>query len=190
MSILGKMAIFSRAVIIQTMAKQFFKISILLIVMVLSNIGCSPDQSERIYAPPLPPKPKPMKPVKVALVLSSGGFRGVAHIGVLEVLEENNIQVDLIVGSSAGSFIGAFYADDPSAAVLKSKLMNAKYENLIDTSWMNAIKAPFCPTGPVRGHALQKFMLTNMRSRDFDDLKIRLVEIGRASCRERVSSPV
>jgi len=155
---------------------KILKLTVIMIITIVTSLGCGPER-QRIAVPDFPPSPKPMKPVKVALVLSSGGFRGVAHIGVLEVLEENNIKIDLIVGSSAGSFIGAFYADDPNAATLKAKLMHAKYDNLIDTSWMNVVQAPFCPTGPVRGRALQKFMLANMRSKNFEDLKIPLVVV-------------
>jgi NTE family protein len=50
------------------------------------------------------------KSLKVALVLSGGGARGLAHLGVIKALEEHNIPVDLIVGSSIGSVIGGFYA--------------------------------------------------------------------------------
>lgn len=51
----------------------------------------------------------PIKP-KIGLALSSGGARGLAHIGVLEVLEENGISVDVISGSSMGAYVGAHYA--------------------------------------------------------------------------------
>jgi NTE family protein len=47
---------------------------------------------------------------KTALVLGSGGARGIAHIGVLKWLEENGAAVDLIVGTSIGALIGGFYA--------------------------------------------------------------------------------
>jgi len=49
------------------------------------------------------------KPV-IALVLGGGGARGMAHIGVLKVLEDAGIPIDLIVGTSAGSLVGAMYA--------------------------------------------------------------------------------
>ncbi len=49
---------------------------------------------------------------KVALVLSSGGARGLAHIGVIESLEENGFEIVSIAGSSIGAMIGAFYACD------------------------------------------------------------------------------
>ena len=50
------------------------------------------------------------KPANVALVLGGGGCRGYGHIGVLRVLERNGLKPDLIVGSSAGSLVGALCA--------------------------------------------------------------------------------
>jgi NTE family protein len=47
---------------------------------------------------------------KVALVLSGGGAKGLSHIGVLKVLEENDIPIDYIVGTSMGAIVGGFYA--------------------------------------------------------------------------------
>ena len=47
---------------------------------------------------------------KVGLVLSGGGAKGIAHIGVLKALEENEIPVDYIVGTSMGGIIGGCYA--------------------------------------------------------------------------------
>ena len=44
---------------------------------------------------------------KVALVLSGGGAKGIAHVGVLKALEENNIPIDYIVGTSMGGIVGA-----------------------------------------------------------------------------------
>lgn len=48
-------------------------------------------------------------PPRLALVLGGGGARGAAHIGVLKVLERNNIKPDLVVGNSMGAIIGALY---------------------------------------------------------------------------------
>ncbi len=48
--------------------------------------------------------------MKIALVLSGGGVRGVAHLAVIKCLEEWNIPVHLIAGTSAGALVGAFYA--------------------------------------------------------------------------------
>lgn len=146
--------------------------------MAILTTGCGSQKYARVAVPDLPPPvTREIKDVKVALVLSSGGFRGMAHIGVLEVLEEHNIKVDMIVGSSAGSFVGAFYADDPNVANLKQKLLHARYENLVDASWWSAMQAPFYPTGPIRGRKLITFMHENLRSKNFEDLKIPLIVV-------------
>ena len=151
---------------------------VILVIVVLSTVGCSNSKYVRIAVPELPPPvTKEPENVKVVLVLSSGGFRGVAHIGVLEVLEENNIEVDLIVGSSAGSFIGAFYADEPNAQAIKEKLMPAGYKELVDPHWLNAVRAPFYPTGPIRGRKLTTFMHRNLNAKNFEDLKIPLIVV-------------
>ena len=60
-------------------------------------------------------KEKP-KRQKIALVLSGGGARGAAHVGVLKVLEQYRVPIDLIVGTSMGANVGAFYAAGETAA--------------------------------------------------------------------------
>lgn len=50
------------------------------------------------------------KPMSVGLVLSGGGAKGIAHIGVIRALEENNIPIDYITGTSMGSIVGGLYA--------------------------------------------------------------------------------
>lgn len=60
---------------------------------------------------------------KVVLVLGGGGVRGLAHLGVLKVLEEGGVKIDGIVGTSAGAIIGAMYARDPKADVLIKRLL-------------------------------------------------------------------
>ena len=47
---------------------------------------------------------------KIGLALGSGGVRGLSHIGVIKVLEKNNIPIDFISGSSIGALIGGLYA--------------------------------------------------------------------------------
>ena len=65
------------------------------------------------------------KPV-VALVLGSGGARGYAHIGVIEVLEGLGIRPDFIVGTSAGSIVGSIYASGKSAQQLHEIAVDMK----------------------------------------------------------------
>lgn len=58
-------------------------------------------------------------PPRLALVLGSGGARGFAHVGVLKVLDENNLHPDLIVGASVGAVVGALYAGGMRAAQIE-----------------------------------------------------------------------
>ena len=60
---------------------------------------------------------------KIGVVLCGGGAKGAAHVGVLKVLEENNIPIDYIVGTSMGAIIGGLYAIGYSAAELDSLIM-------------------------------------------------------------------
>jgi len=55
-------------------------------------------------------QPSPLNRPRVGLVLSGGGARGAAHIGVIKVLEELRVPVDIVVGTSMGSIVGASYA--------------------------------------------------------------------------------
>lgn len=71
------------------------------------------------------------KPV-VALVLGSGGARGYAHIGVLEALEQQGIKPDFIVGTSAGSLVGALYASGKSAEQLHQIALDLKVNDVRD----------------------------------------------------------
>jgi NTE family protein len=68
----------------------------------------------------------------VALVLGSGGARGYAHIGVIEVLEQQGIRPDFIVGTSAGSIVGSIYASGKSAKELRSIALNMKATDVRD----------------------------------------------------------
>ncbi|MCB0264199.1 MAG: patatin-like phospholipase family protein [Calditrichaeota bacterium] len=60
--------------------------------------------------------------MKVALVLSGGGARGLAHVGVLKALEKANIKIDMIVGCSFGAIIGGIYAQNPDYDALEARL--------------------------------------------------------------------
>jgi len=61
------------------------------------------------------------KPV-IGLALAGGGAKGIAHIGVIEILEEEGINIDRIAGTSIGAIIGAMYALNPNVCLLKQKI--------------------------------------------------------------------
>ena len=55
-----------------------------------------------------------LRHMKIALTLSGGGYRGIAHVGVLKALEEAGIKPEAISGTSAGAVVGALYANGMS----------------------------------------------------------------------------
>ena len=68
---------------------------------------------------------------KVGLVLSGGGAKGIAHIGVIEVLEKAGIPVDYVVGTSMGSIVGGLYAIGYDIQVLDSMVRNQNWSFLL-----------------------------------------------------------
>ncbi|WEM44871.1 patatin-like phospholipase family protein (plasmid) [Photobacterium sp. DA100] len=66
---------------------------------------------------------------QIGLVLSGGGAKGAAHIGVLSVLEENRIPVDVITGTSMGAYVGGMYAMGLSAEEVRYKTMDADWQS-------------------------------------------------------------
>lgn len=72
--------------------------------------------------------------MKTALVLGGGGARGLAHVGVLKVLDKEGLRPDLIVGCSIGSIVGGMYAQMPDSAWVERRLReffsSTEYENL------------------------------------------------------------
>lgn len=61
---------------------------------------------------------------KVGLVLGGGAARGMAHIGVLNVLEKEGIPIDMIAGTSAGAVVGSLYARSQNASLIEQKVIN------------------------------------------------------------------
>jgi NTE family protein len=70
---------------------------------------------------------------RVALVLSGGGARGFAHVGVLKALEAARVPVDMVVGTSMGAIIGGLYATGLSADELERELLAVEWNALFNT---------------------------------------------------------
>jgi NTE family protein len=70
---------------------------------------------------------------RIGLVLSGGGARGLAHIGVLKVLERERIAVDLIAGTSMGAIIGGLHASGQNAAELERELATISWSQLFNS---------------------------------------------------------
>ncbi|WP_317129862.1 patatin-like phospholipase family protein [Gelidibacter salicanalis] len=75
--------------------------------------------------------PEPQKEPKIGLVLSGGGAKGFAHIGVLKVIDSLNIKVDYIAGTSMGAIIGSLYASGYSGNQLDSIFKAVNFDDVI-----------------------------------------------------------
>ncbi|MEK8049482.1 patatin-like phospholipase family protein [Ideonella sp. DXS22W] len=76
-----------------------------------------------------PANPRP----RVGLVLSGGGARGLAHVGVLKVLEQMQVPVDVIAGTSMGAIVGGLYASGMRAADIERELSNVAWGSLFNS---------------------------------------------------------
>jgi NTE family protein len=108
--------------------------------------------------------PKP----KVALVLGGGAARGFAHIGVIRVLEQEKIPIDLVVGTSVGSLIGAIYAHDRSSFELEWTAFALEKDDIFDYGLLNALTG----MGAAKGEKLEAFIKSRVTTADIENLKI------------------
>jgi len=99
---------------------------------------------------PVIPAAAPPPPIKIALVLGGGAARGFAHVGVIKALEAQGITPDIIVGTSAGSVVGALYAAGYNGFELQQLSMKMDEGQVSDWSLPNR--------GMIKGEALQDFI--------------------------------
>ncbi len=116
-----------------------------------------------------PPRLDP--PPRLAIVLGSGGPRGYAHIGVLRVLEDARILPDLVVGSSVGAVLGAFWASGLSAAQIDALSMQGGPLTIFDPS-------PFADRGWIHGRKLQDYVNQGLGGRALEELPRRVIVIA------------
>jgi len=133
---------------------------------------------------------------RIGLVLSGGGARGAAHVGVLKVLEKLRIPIDIVTGTSMGAVIGGLYAYGYSPAKLEEKLVTTDWGNLFqdnplraqrsmrrkhdDYNYLIKLEAGFkngavkLPTGLIQGQKLDLMLRSLMPDapEDFDKLPV------------------
>lgn len=78
------------------------------------------------------PRPEEVRP-RIGLVLSGGGARGLAHVGVLKVLERERIPVDVIAGTSMGAIVGGLYASGLSAEQIEAEVLRLDWVNVFNS---------------------------------------------------------
>ena len=104
---------------------------------------------------------------KVGLALSGGAARGLAHIGVLEVLEKEGIPVDMIAGSSAGALVGGLYAQGKAVSEIKDLAIDLGSKKF--SFWV----APTLPrSGLTQGRKIRNVLVSAIGDTKFRDLKL------------------
>ncbi|HOP41132.1 MAG TPA: patatin-like phospholipase family protein [Geobacteraceae bacterium] len=132
------------------------KLSALLVLLVIVPVsGCLPKKV---------PPPAVEKPVKIALVLGAGAAKGFAHVGVLKVLESNHIPVAMIVGTSAGSFVGSLYAYGFTSFQLQKISFDLEQGELVDFTIPD--------NGFIKGEKLEGYINRMLRNTPMEKLRI------------------
>lgn len=116
----------------------------------------------------LPQAPRDDRPPRVALVLGGGAARGFAHVGVLRVLEDARIPVELIVGTSVGSLVGALYADGHNARALEHLSRDLERDDFFDFGLAPALFG----NGLARGERLEAWVRDHLRTHRLERLAI------------------
>lgn len=106
----------------------------------------------------------------LALVLGGGGLRGFAHVGALRALEEAGIKPDIVVGTSAGSVVGAAYASGMSPEQIKSAALDVKVLSLLDFTWSSS--------GLIRGNKLASWVSTVTGGVPIEQFPIRFAAVA------------
>jgi NTE family protein len=137
-----------------------FIILSVMFVLALATVSCVTTTQETV----IQPQTQQQKPAKIALVLGAGASRGFAHIGVLKVLETNNIPVHMIVGTSAGSFVGSLYAYGLNAYQLQKLAISIEKGDVADLAIPD--------NGFIKGELLESFVNRMVRNTPMEKLKI------------------
>jgi NTE family protein len=113
----------------------------------------------------------------IGLALSSGGARGIAHIGVIQALEAANIPIDMIAGTSAGSLFGGLYACGSTTAELADFAENLiKLIEFKSGLWDPKFSLPW--NGLIKGNATLKYLSKQFNNITFPETKIPLYVIA------------
>ena len=147
--------------------------TLLVAVAMASLVGCqttpttpAPSAAQSPAAAPVVTPARVLRPPRIGLALGGGAARGFAHIGVIQVLEEAGIQVDMVAGTSAGSLIAAIYASGRSGAEMGS-LAQTMDESAI-TDWS------FPGRGLIRGEALARYVREQTGGKLIEQMKLPL----------------
>ncbi|HSG56318.1 MAG TPA: patatin-like phospholipase family protein [Paracoccaceae bacterium] len=134
------------------------RLSVVLLAVFLSACATPPPPAP----PPAPPVVAAKPPIRIALALGGGAARGFAHIGVIKALEAQGIVPDIVVGTSAGSVVGALYASGMRGFDLQKLALGMEEDMLSDWALPNR--------GVLKGEALQDFINQKVKNQPIQKL--------------------
>lgn len=146
-----------------------------MLVMVLSACAMVVKPVEQLPEPvqanqaQVPAAPIPPEPV-IALVLGGGGVKGFAHVGVIKVLESHGIKPSIVVGTSAGSFVGALYASGMNAYALQSVALGMQEADIRDLTLSSQ--------GFLIGDKLQQYVNMQVKNKAIHQFPIRFAAVA------------
>ncbi|WP_137921882.1 patatin-like phospholipase family protein [Hydrogenophaga sp. 2FB] len=137
-------------------------------VMLMAACGTSVRLPETpVTVPVLTPEPVTRAP-RLGLALGGGAARGFAHVGVIQVLEQNGIRPDFVAGTSVGSMVAAMYASGKTATELEATALSM--EEAMLTDWA----LPIFGRGVLRGEALTRYVRQAVGGKLLENMKIPL----------------
>jgi len=146
--------------------RRFRYFTVLLIFITASLTACTtPAPAVRASETATP---KPDRHVKIGLALGGGAARGFAHIGVIKALESQGIVPDIVVGTSAGSLVGALYAAGNNGFALHRMALEMDEATISDWSVPLFAKA----SGVLKGEALQNYVSKAVNNLPIEKLRI------------------
>ena len=101
-------------------------------------------------------------------MLGGGAARGFAHIGVIRALEQEKIPIDLVVGTSVGSLIGAIYAADLNSFDLEWTAFQLEKDDIFDFGVMNAVTG----MGLAKGDKLEEWVKGHIKTQNIENMKL------------------
>ena len=107
---------------------------------------------------------------RIALVLGGGGSRGLAHIGVLQVLIRERIPIDLVVGTSMGAIIGALHAAGLSPEEMVDKVQALQGSQLVSLNHLFSARS--------RQRTLEEWLEANLPVTSFEELRCPLTVVA------------
>jgi len=127
--------------------------------------------------------------MNVGLALGGGGVRGLAHISILEAIDELGIRPSIVAGTSMGAVVGALYASGMSGREIKERikrhiiLKDDTWHDVIEKrsdllKWVSAFSAEFSRGGLIKTEGFLKYLFNEIKKSTFEELEIPLLVIA------------